>query len=448
MTLPMAYDRVPAAPTSDDEGDFSQLAHRRRGGNGGSDVWGSVQSGWSRLMGKMKNGFENARERSQSLTWVDARLYAIGILIRALETTLILVVVIAVLIRLRSASKPGRTLAETAEFDFKVNVSESKHAALWNEGFERGEYNVFMNMHSHSSRSDGSMSPGQLVRWGVAYGFNVLVVSDHNTITGGLEAMAYAKKQNASILVIPAVEYTCCRIHMNLIGINETIAPSKAYPSDKEMQRAIARTHELGGIAMVNHIPWSSDTEYGYNTSRIPGHPSKETLLEWGVDAFELVNADTLDLPTLRWAEKKGLPLVTGVDVHSPSDPARAWTVMKVKPPFTQRKILNRILKKNATSFIYDPAGPKERAYPKRNAAYDKWAPLDAVDFSFLYDESSGMYSFTGEFCHEHRFQSEFNCLHYYWLISKFDGRGDFGLYYGLYVRLRLKNLSEGVLCL
>jgi hypothetical protein len=47
---------------------------------------------------------------------------------------------------------------------------------------------------------------------------------------------------------------------MNLIGINETISPSKAFPTDEELQKAIARTHELGGIAVLNHWAWSHVT--------------------------------------------------------------------------------------------------------------------------------------------------------------------------------------------
>jgi hypothetical protein len=47
---------------------------------------------------------------------------------------------------------------------------------------------------------------------------------------------------------------------MNLVGINETIAPSNAWPTDEELQQAINRTHELGGIALLNHWAWSHFT--------------------------------------------------------------------------------------------------------------------------------------------------------------------------------------------
>ena len=114
------------------------------------------------------------------------------------------------------------------------------------------------------------MSPGQMVEWAIAYGYTALVVSDHNTIAGGLQAKKYAKEQGyeGAIVVIPGVEYTCCRVHMNLIGINETIRPSAAWPTDEELQQAINRTHELGGIAVLNHWAWSHVTGIPSSTLR------------------------------------------------------------------------------------------------------------------------------------------------------------------------------------
>jgi hypothetical protein len=55
---------------------------------------------------------------------------------------------------------------------------------------------------------------------------------------------------------------------MNLVGINETIAPSNAWPTDEDLQRAINRTHELGGIAVLNHWAWSHVTGFfpSYNS--------------------------------------------------------------------------------------------------------------------------------------------------------------------------------------
>lgn len=47
---------------------------------------------------------------------------------------------------------------------------------------------------------------------------------------------------------------------MNFIDINETVAATAPVPTDEELQRVINRVHELGGLVIVNHIPWSNTT--------------------------------------------------------------------------------------------------------------------------------------------------------------------------------------------
>jgi len=169
-------------------------------------------------------------------------------------------------------SKPPRDLPRTVKFPFRYNVTGDPDTVPWDPDF--GEFNVLLETHSHTYHSDGAMSPEQMVEWAIAYGFTAIAVTDHNNIKGGLEAKKYAEKKGyneSTILVIPGVEYTyvswevglmirCCRVHMNLIGINETIAPSKAFPSDDELKAAINRTHELGGIVVLNHWAWSHVT--------------------------------------------------------------------------------------------------------------------------------------------------------------------------------------------
>lgn len=52
----------------------------------------------------------------------------------------------------------------------------------------------------------------------------------------------------------------CCRLHMNLIGINGTVKIGPPVPTDQDLQAVINQTHAMGGIVIVNHIPWSNTT--------------------------------------------------------------------------------------------------------------------------------------------------------------------------------------------
>ena len=47
---------------------------------------------------------------------------------------------------------------------------------------------------------------------------------------------------------------------MNLIGINQTVTIGPPVPTDQDLQAVIQQVHDLGGIVIVNHIPWSNTT--------------------------------------------------------------------------------------------------------------------------------------------------------------------------------------------
>ena len=47
---------------------------------------------------------------------------------------------------------------------------------------------------------------------------------------------------------------------MNFININESISVGPPEPTDEQLQQVIKRVHELGGLVIVNHIPWSNTT--------------------------------------------------------------------------------------------------------------------------------------------------------------------------------------------
>jgi hypothetical protein len=137
---------------------------------------------------------------------------------RALQLTAILTLLIALLIKLKYANKPPRDFPTRATFDFRYNLTADADTVPWDPDF--GPYNVLLEMHSHTYYSDGSMSAEQMVEWAIAYGFTALVVSDHNTIAGGLMAREYARKKGYdkdTILVIPGLEYTYVLTRLVLI---------------------------------------------------------------------------------------------------------------------------------------------------------------------------------------------------------------------------------------
>ncbi|ORX62163.1 PHP domain-like protein [Hesseltinella vesiculosa] len=344
--------------------------------------------------------------------------YLRGLFIRIITVIVILGVIIALGIGLQyTDGLPTSEDFSNLEFDWQVNPSS--YLTPWNQSFQ---YNVLLDGHSHSNYSDGKMNVKQLLDWHIANGYNAVMVTDHNTLEGGLAAEQLALSDNyyrERIVVIPGMEYSCCRIHMNLIGINDTIPVGPPVPSDEQLQAVINQTHAMGGIVIVNHIPWSNTIETGYQLPRLPNHPSVADLIAWGVDGFEVINQGTFDWQTLQAAQAHNLIQMIGTDVHHPSVPVNAWLTVN-SPAMNKSSIMNEITARR-TSFLYDPTGTPQRVYPDTSSGYEQLMPLTSLGdyFGMFYSIDKGMYSFQGTFCQPQQFQIQNNVIAWFifWLI-------------------------------
>ncbi|KAJ1927522.1 hypothetical protein IWQ60_002869 [Tieghemiomyces parasiticus] len=331
---------------------------------------------------------------------------------RALLLTLLWLVLLTVvgLIATGLESALGPRMYNYARVEFPWTNRPQDYLLPFDRNF-RGNINILLEGHAHTTLSDGSMTPEQLVEFYRASGFNALVVSDHNTVEGGLAAERYAQSRYPDdFLVIPAQEYSCCRIHMNFLNIRETIPVTSAFPDDTELRRVIRRVHELGGLVVVNHIPWSNKTESGYDVSTLPTHPSRQDLVALGIDGFEVMNGATMDTRSYLYLRdtppnlRRQRPFqITGNDIHHPDDGVYNWTVMSAKN-FTVDGIIEE-LRQRRTSFLVEPSGTRQRPTVPYNPVYLFLAPLTGIAryFTNFYDRRRGMYSFTGSFCQPER---------------------------------------------
>lgn len=221
---------------------------------------------------------------------------------------------------------------------------------------------------------------------------------------------------------------------MNFLDINETIPTTGPFPSDEELQRVISRVHELGGIVIVNHIPWSNTTgieqkdkiqletyrllESGYQLPRLPNHPSISQLISWGVDGFEVINQETFDLASYQATAQNNLIQMVGMDLHHPSVGAQVW--LSVNASLDKASIMQEI-RNRKTSFLFDPAGTRPIAYVDSPAAYNRLLPLTLLGdyFGMFYTDYKGMYSFQGTFCHPEMMQVNGSIIGWFifWMI-------------------------------
>jgi predicted metal-dependent phosphoesterase TrpH len=219
------------------------------------------------------------------------------------------------------------------------------------------EWNILFDGHSHTYYSDGSLSPRQNLLWHMSLGFNAMVLTDHNTFKGVEEIREIARTEyNDSIKVLIGVEWTTERLHLNLIFPPDTEPSdyentvdfgSYTYtPTDLEIQNLIDEVHSLGGIVVVDHYPWSES----FNRNL----PTREQLLAWDVDCFEIINEDVFDDISYQLCLNNSLGIITGSDMHSPGA-VNSWTTLNVSE-FTEEAIFNE-LKARRTGYIYDAAG-------------------------------------------------------------------------------------------
>lgn len=257
--------------------------------------------------------------------------------------------------------------------------------------YNHSEWNVILDPHSHTFYSDGDLSPRQNLLWHMAMGFNAIVLTDHNTFEGIEEIKQIARTEfNDSIKVLTGMEWTTDRLHMNVIlpptvtvEQYETLATFKSYsytPTDEEIQEIITSTHALGGIIMVNHIPWSED--YCSN------QPSRQQLADWGIDYIEVINEEVFDNESYYFCLDNGLGMLASTDMHIP-EPVYSWSTLNVTE-FTEEAIFAQ-LKARQTGMIFDGIPSPYPIEHEVNPGYLAVLPL--IKFGEMFEDmySSGM---------------------------------------------------------
>ncbi|MBI5060738.1 MAG: PHP domain-containing protein [Candidatus Aenigmarchaeota archaeon] len=164
---------------------------------------------------------------------------------------------------------------------------------------------MLAEMHCHSTYSTGKRilleglnTPQQMVACAKKKGIDIVAVTDHDTIRGGLEAAKYAKKYG--IIVIPGAEITTRSGHVLALGIKKDILPSLS------VEETIERIHAQGGIAIASH-PFDVGNEGVGNLA----------LKCDALEAFNAINLERISNWKARlFANKYKFPSVANSDAH------------------------------------------------------------------------------------------------------------------------------------
>jgi hypothetical protein len=112
------------------------------------------------------------------------------------------------------------------------------------------------NLHTHTLNSDGDSTPEDVVRWYREHGYDFLVLTDHNFLTGveGLNALQGA---DGKFLVVRGEEVTSAvgrtPIHVNGFDVRRLVDPPSAATVVEMVQGMVDGIRAADGIPSINH---------------------------------------------------------------------------------------------------------------------------------------------------------------------------------------------------
>jgi predicted metal-dependent phosphoesterase TrpH len=132
-----------------------------------------------------------------------------------------------------------------------------------------------IDLHSHTTCSDGTLSPGELVAAAARAGIQVLAVTDHDTVAGLEEAIEAGRTH--SIRVIPGIELSTVfedeEIHLLGLGI-DPLAPEFRQQLENLKSARIHRIEEICRRLLTMDILISPHEIHGH----VLGHASRKDV--------------------------------------------------------------------------------------------------------------------------------------------------------------------------
>jgi predicted metal-dependent phosphoesterase TrpH len=111
-----------------------------------------------------------------------------------------------------------------------------------------------IDLHAHSSASDGTERPAEVIRAAAAAGLDVVALTDHDTTAGWAEALA---ARPPGLTVVPGVEFSCVRYEPDGRRVSLHLLAYLVDPDDAALQaewRRLRDSRRTRGAAMVAHL--------------------------------------------------------------------------------------------------------------------------------------------------------------------------------------------------
>ena len=92
------------------------------------------------------------------------------------------------------------------------------------------------DLHTHSTSSDGDLSPSELVSAAAEQNVEVIALTDHDTVLGCGEAAEAAKKRG--IRFVPGIEISCSELDkLHILGLGVDYSNAELNHRDTTLQR-------------------------------------------------------------------------------------------------------------------------------------------------------------------------------------------------------------------
>ena len=173
------------------------------------------------------------------------------------------------------------------------------------------------NLHTHTSRSDGSASPQSMVMVYAAQDYDFLALSDHDMppLTDGLDA--------CGLVLLPAVEVSAGCPHVLDVGARRVVAPTGG------QQALLDEINATSGFPVLCHPDWEENFNH---------YPWEQLAALTGYKGIEIFNGLCLDqagshLAVAKWDRLLALGrTVWGFandDAHTLDETGRGWNVVQ-----------------------------------------------------------------------------------------------------------------------
>ncbi len=138
-----------------------------------------------------------------------------------------------------------------------------------------------VDLHTHTTASDGTLAPRDLVRLAVRHGVRVLAVTDHDS-TGGLDEALDEAARHSRLTVVPGIEINCDveRAEVHVLGyLVDWRAPWFQRFLEEQRTERVARVHRIAERLAELGLPVDPAEVFAVAGEGAPGRPHVAQVL-------------------------------------------------------------------------------------------------------------------------------------------------------------------------